>query len=106
MSVRLGSACLALIVGLLTAASSAFAGDKIDAEVLNFSDQDRWVQVTDMICNEVLYKDKLGAQTKLPVTLCTDDSGHAQVQFYIRIGCTKNQTIVKKDIVEGQTVSF
>ncbi|MBL27621.1 MAG: hypothetical protein CMM50_08750 [Rhodospirillaceae bacterium] len=106
MSIRLGGACLAVIVGLMAAVSSASAGDKINAEVLNFSDQDRWVQVTDMICNEVLYKDKLGAQTKLPVSLCTDDTGHAKLQFYIRIGCTKNQTIIKKDIVEGQTVSF
>lgn len=106
MSIRFGGACLALIAGLLAAPSSAFAADRINAEVLNFSDQDRWVQVTDMVCNEVLYKDKLGAQTKLPVNLCTDESGHAQVQFYIRIGCTKNQTILKKDIVEGQTVSF
>jgi len=100
----------ALVVGALAVAvlapSLASAETMINAEVLNFSEQNRWVKVTDMICGNVLYKDRLDAQAKLPVKLCADGSGHAKVKLYIRIGCTKNKTLIKEDIADGATVSF
>lgn len=88
------------------AVAAIAAEPTISAEVVNFSEMDRWVQVTDLVCGTVLYKDKMQAQAKLPVKLCADDAGKAKVQFYIRIGCTKNQTVVKNDIVEGALVNF
>ena len=43
-----------LVLSLPTAAS-----DKVAAEVLNFSEMDRWVRVTDMICGTVLWEENL-----------------------------------------------
>ena len=90
----------------MVAGGTANAADTIDAEVLNFSEQDRWVQVTDMVCNTILHQDRLEAQEALPVTLCTDDAGLGKVELYIRIGCSKNQTVIKEDVVDGATLSF
>jgi hypothetical protein len=85
---------------------SASAGDMINAEVWNYSDMNRWVQVTDLNCGTILFKDKMDAQAKLPVELCTDDAGVAKVQLYIRIGCTKNKTIVKEGVTDGAKIAF
>ena len=47
-----------LVLSLPTAAS-----DKVAAEVLNFSEMDRWVRVTDMICGTVLWEENLSSAT-------------------------------------------
>jgi len=96
----------ALAAGLAWGASSAAAEGMINAEVWNYSDMDRWVQVTDMNCGTILYKDKMEAQAKMPVSLCTDEAGKAKVQLYIRIGCTKNKTIVRENLEEGARIAF
>ena len=90
-----------LVLSLPTAAS-----DKVAAEVLNFSEMDRWVRVTDMICDTVLWEDNLEAQRRLPVELCSGDDGKAKIQLYIRIGCTRNKTIVKDGVENGATIQF
>jgi len=90
-----------LVLSLPTAAS-----DKVAAEVLNFSEMDRWVRVTDMICGTVLWEENLEAQRRLPVELCSGDDGKAKIQLYIRIGCTRNKTIVKDGVESGATIQF
>ncbi len=97
-----------MVVALTAALSvnTASAGDMINAEVWNYSDMNRWVQVTDLTSGTVLYKDKMDAQAKLPVELCTDDAGVANVQLYIRIGCTRNKTIVKEGVADGARIAF
>ncbi len=82
------------------------AAEMIEAEILNFSEMNRWVQVTDLICKTELYKDTMDAQARLPVELCTGDDGLAKVMLYVRIGCTKNQTFIKEGVENGATVSF
>lgn len=104
-NIRIVWAVGAMLVGLL-ASAGARAESTINAEVLNFSEMIRWVQVTDMVCDKELYKDRLGAQEKLPVSLCTDENGMAKVKLYVRIGCSKNKTYIKKDIAEGATIAF
>jgi len=100
------SSVTALVLATALGIGTASAGDMINAEVWNYSDMNRWVQVTDLTCGTVLYKDKMDAQAKLPVELCTDDAGVAKVQLYIRIGCTKNKTIVKEGVADGARIAF
>lgn len=90
----------------ILAASPTLAADKINAEVLNFSEMNRWVRVTDLVCGTELYKDTMEAQQRLPVALCTGEDGTAKVELYVRIGCSKNKTHVKDQIAEGATISF
>ena len=97
---------LIVAIFLLLLSSPASAADKIMAEVLNFSDMDRSVRITDMICGTVLWEDNLDAQRRLPVELCAGDDGKAKVQLYIRIGCTRNKTILKNDVGNGTTIQF
>lgn len=101
---KLGGVTLALATAF--GIGAAAAADMINAEVWNYSDMNRWVQVTDLNCGTVLYKDKMDAQAKLPVALCADEAGVAKVQLYIRIGCTKNKTIVKEGVAEGARIAF
>ena len=96
----------ALTLGAGFCVGAASAGDMINAEVWNYSDMTRWFQVTDLNCGTVLYKDKMDAQAKLPVELCTDDAELAKVQLYIRIGYTKNKTIVKEGVADGARIAF
>ena len=84
----------------------ATAGENITVEVLNFSDMDRWVRVTDKVCGTVLWEDNLDAQRRLPVELCTNEGGKGTVELYIRIGCSKNKTILKAGVEDGATVQF
>ena len=97
---------LTVVVTLLLLSLSAAASDKIAAEVLNFSEMDRWVKITDMICGTVLWEENLEAQRRLPVELCSGDDGKAKIQLYIRIGCTRNKTIVKDGVESGATIQF
>ena len=97
---------LAVVATLLLFSAPVAAADMVTAEVLNFSDMDRWVRVTDMICGTVLWEDNLDAQRRLPVELCSDDDGKAKIQLYIRIGCSKNKTILKDGVESGATIQF
>ena len=97
----LGTILLLLLLNL-----PATATEKISVEVLNFSDMDRWVRVTDMICGTVLWEDNLDAQRRLPVELCANDGGKGKIELYIRIGCSKNTTILKDGVKAGATVQF
>lgn len=96
----------ALVAVLALAAMPVRAETMIKADILNFSEMVRWVQVTDLVCDKELYKDRLGAQEKLPVELCAGEDGKAKVKLYVRIGCTKNQTFIKDEIEDGATVNF
>lgn len=100
------SSVIALAFSTAIGIGPVSAGDMINAEVWNYSDMNRWVQVTDLNCGTVLFKDKMDAQAKMPVELCTDDAGVAKVQLYIRIGCTKNKTIVKEGVADGARIAF
>ena len=93
--------CLAM-----AGAGTLAAEEKINAEILNFSEMNRWVQVTDLVCDAELYKDTMEAQAKVPVALCAGDDGLARVKLYVRVGCSKNKTYIKEGIVDGSTVSF
>jgi len=97
---------LTTLAVLLFFSFPAIASDKVTAEVLNFSEMDRWVRVTDMICGTVLWEDNLEAQRRLPVELCSGDNGKAKIQLYIRIGCSKNKTILKDAVESGATIQF
>jgi hypothetical protein len=90
----------------LSTAGMAMAETMINAEVVNQSEQVRWVRITDMNCGTVLHEDRMDANGVMPVSICADESGHGKLQFYIRIGCTKNQTVIRKDIEEGTLVGF
>ena len=83
---------LTTVATLLLLSLPATGSEKVAVEVLNFSEMDRWVRVTDMICGTVLWEENLEAQRRLPVELCSGDDGKAKIQLYIRIGCTKNKT--------------
>ena len=97
---------LATIVPLLVLSLPTAASDKVTAEVLNFSEMDRWVRITDMICGTVLWEENLEAQRRLPVELCSGDDGKAKIQLYVRIGCTRNKTIVKDGVDNGAIIQF
>ena len=97
---------LSVVATLLLLSVSVAAADKVTVDVLNFSDMDRWVRVTDMICGTVLWEDNLDAQRRLPVELCSGDDGKAKIQLYIRIGCSKNKTILKDGVETGATIQF
>ena len=97
---------LSVVATLLLLSVSVAAADKVTVDVLNFSDMDRWVRVTDMICGTVLWEDNLDAQRRLPVELCSGDDGKAKIQLYIRIGCSKNKTILKDGVESGATIQF
>ena len=91
---------------LCAAAAGGAAAGNIDVEIWNFSDMDRWVQITDMNCDNVLFKDKMEAQARIPYSLCTDDSGKAKLKFYLRVGCTRIKTVIVEDIENGATIDF
>ncbi len=97
---------LSVVATLLLLSVPVAAADKVTVDVLNFSDMDRWVRVTDMICGTVLWEDNLDAQRRLPVELCSGDDGQAKIQLYIRIGCSKNKTILKDGVESGATIQF
>lgn len=59
-----------------------------------------------MICGTVLWEENLEAQRRLPVELCSGDDGKAKIQLYVRIGCTRNKTIVKDGVENGATIQF
>ena len=48
----------------------------------------------------------MAAQAKIPYSLCTDESGKAKLKFYLRVGCSKNKTIIIEDIEDGATIDF
>ena len=97
---------LSVVATLLLLSVPVAAADKVTVDVLNFSDMDRWVRVTDMICGTVLWEDNLDAQRRLPVELCSGHDGKAKIQLYIRIGCSKNKTILKDGVESGATIQF
>ena len=97
---------LSVVATLLLLSVPIAAGDKVTVDVLNFSDMDRWVRVTDMICGTVLWEDNLDSQRRLPVELCSGDDGKAKIQLYIRIGCSKNKPILKDGVESGATIQF
>ena len=88
------------------AAAGGAAAENIDVEIWNFSDMDRWIQITDLNCDTVLYQDKMEAQARFPYSLCADESGKAKLKFYLRVGCSKNKTIIVEDIEVGATIVF
>ncbi len=106
MTRALGTIFLAAFLVAAAGAGAASANETIDIEIWNFSDMNRWVQITDLNCDNVLYQDKMEAQAKLPMSLCTDETGMGKVKFYMRVGCTKNKTVIKEEIADGATVHF
>lgn len=97
----------AILAAFLCAATAGgAAAETIDVEIWNFSDMDRWIQITDLNCNTVLYQDKMEAQARFPYSLCTDGTGKAKLKFYLRVGCSKNKTIIVEDIEDGATIDF
>ncbi|MBT3938998.1 MAG: hypothetical protein HN930_00910 [Pelagibacterales bacterium] len=85
---------------------SAYSADTIEAFVVNLSEMNSQVKVTDLICDKVLYDDLIDAKSNLAINLCKGEDGLGQVELFIKIGCTKNKTIIKKNITDGKKIPF
>ena len=86
--------------------SYSYAADTIEAFVVNLSEMNSQVKVTDLVCNKILYDDLIDAKSNLPINLCKGEDGLGQVELFIKIGCTKNKTITKKNVTDGKKIPF
>jgi hypothetical protein len=86
--------------------NSAYSEDTIEAFVVNLSEMNSQIKVTDLICNKVIYDDLMDAKSNVAINLCTGEDGLGQVELFIKIGCTKNKTIVKKNVTDGKKIPF
>ena len=80
--------------------------DSISASVVNLSEMNAQIKVTDLVCNVILHDDLMDAKSSLPISLCKDEEGFGQVELFIKIGCTKNKTITKKKVTDGKKIPF
>ena len=95
-----------LFVFILFSQSSAYSLETLEVFIVNLSEMNSQVKVTDLICNKVLHDDLIDAKSNLPINLCKGEDGLGQVELFIKIGCTKNKTIVKKNITDGKKIPF
>jgi|TARA_B110000003_G_C16485641_1_gene471466 hypothetical protein len=95
-----------LFVFILFSQSSAYSSETLEVFIVNLSEMNSQVKVTDLICNKVLHDDLIDAKSNLPINLCKGEDGLGQVELFIKIGCTKNKTIVKKNITDGKKIPF
>jgi|TARA_B100000767_G_C19477810_1_gene414899 hypothetical protein len=95
-----------LFVFILFSQSSAYSSETLEVFIVNLSEMNSQVKVTDLICNKVLHDDLIDAKSNLPINLCKGKDGLGQVELFIKIGCTKNKTIVKKNITDGKKIPF
>tara|TARA_B100001059_G_scaffold178094_1_gene178718 strand:+ start:179 stop:502 length:324 start_codon:yes stop_codon:yes gene_type:complete len=95
-----------LFVFILYSQSSAYSSETLEVFIVNLSEMNSQVKVTDLICNKVLHDDLIDAKSNLPINLCKGEDGLGQVELFIKIGCTKNKTIVKKNITDGKKIPF
>jgi hypothetical protein len=86
--------------------NSAYSEDTIEAFVVNLSEMNSQIKVTDLICNKVIYDDLMDAKSNVAINLCKGEDGLGQVELFIKIGCTKNKTIVKKNVTDGKKIPF
>ena len=86
--------------------NSAYSEDTIEAFVVNLSEMNSQIKVTDLICNKVIYDDLMDAKSNIAINLCKGEDGLGQVELFIKIGCTKNKTIVKKNVIDGKKIPF
>ena len=80
--------------------------DSISASVVNLSEMNAQIKVTDLVCSVILHDDLMDAKSSLPISLCKDEEGFGQVELFIKIGCTKNKTITKKKVTDGKKIPF
>ena len=73
--------------------NTAYSEDTIEAFVVNLSEMNSQIKVTDLICNKVIYDDLMDAKSNVAINLCKGEDGLGQVELFIKIGCTKNKTI-------------
>ena len=95
-----------LFVFILYSQSSAYSSETLEVFIVNLSEMNSQVKVTDLICNKVLHDDLIDAKSNLSINLCKGEDGLGQVELFIKIGCTKNKTIVKKNITDGKKIPF
>ena len=95
-----------LFVFILFSQSYAYSSETLEVFIVNLSEMNSQVKVTDLICNKVLHDDLIDAKSNLPINLCKGEDGLGQVELFIKIGCTKNKTIVKKNITDGKKIPF
>jgi len=95
-----------VLVFFLLFQSSAYAAETLEVFIVNLSEMNSQVKVTDLICNKVLHDDLIDAKSNLSINLCKGEDGLGQVELFIKIGCTKNKTIVKKNITDGKKIPF
>ena len=86
--------------------NSAYSEDTIEAFVVNLSEMNSQIKVTDLIWNKVIYDDLMDAKSNVPINLCKGEDGLGQVELFIKIGCTKNKTIIKKNVTDGKKIPF
>jgi len=86
--------------------NSAYSEDTIEAFVVNLSEMNSQIKVTDLICNKVIYDDLMDAKSNVAINLCKGEDGLGQVELFIKIGCTKNKTIIKKNVTDGKKIPF
>jgi hypothetical protein len=95
-----------LFVYFFLGSNFVFASETIEAFVVNLSEMNSQVKVTDLICDKVLHDDLIDAKSSLSINLCKDEDGLGQVELFIKIGCTKNKTIIKKNVTDGKKIPF
>ena len=59
-----------LFVFILFSQSSAYSSETLEVFIVNLSEMNSQVKVTDLICNKVLHDDLIDAKSNLPINLC------------------------------------
>jgi len=94
------------LVLMLNKSFIAYSADTVEAFVVNLSEMNSQVRVTDLVCDKILHDDLIDAKSNFPISLCKGEDGLGQVELFIKIGCTKNKTIVKKNVTDGKKIPF
>ena len=97
---------LIFLLSFVFCVQKASSEDNINASVVNLSEMNAQIRVTDLVCNSILHDDLMDAKSSLPISLCKDEDGFGQVELFIKIGCTKNKTIIKKKVTDGKKIPF
>ena len=94
------------LVLILNKSFIAYSADTVEAFVVNLSEMNSQVRITDLVCDKILHDDLIDAKSNFPISLCKGEDGLGQVELFIKIGCTKNKTIVKKNVTDGKKIPF
>jgi len=94
------------LVLILNKSFIAYSADTVEAFVVNLSEMNSQVRITDLVCDKILHDDLIDAKSNFPISLCKGEDGLGQVELFIKIGCTKNKTILKENVTDGKKIPF